>query len=170
MPRTNIVLIGMPGVGKSTVGVILAKHTARAFIDTDVLIQTEQKKTLQDIVDTQGYLQLRKIEEDVLLRLRCDNTVISTGGSAVYSDAAMQHLRAIGIVVYLQLDLPALEQRVADFSLRGLAKRADQSFADLYAERTPLYAKYADLRIDCGHKTVEKICDDIIAALAAMKS
>src|SRR5690606_20963869 len=131
MPRTNIVLIGMPGAGKSTVGVILAKRTARAFIDTDVLIQTEQKTTLQQIVDTSGYLQLRKIEEDVLLRLQCDNTVISTGGSAVYSDAPMQDLRAVGVICYLQLDLPALEQRVADFSLRGLAKRADQSFAEL---------------------------------------
>lgn len=169
MPRTNIVLIGMPGVGKSTVGVILAKHSARAFIDTDVLIQTEQKTTLQQIVDTSGYLQLRKIEEDALLRLQCDNTVISTGGSAVYSDAAMQHLRAIGVIVYLQLDLPALEQRVADFSLRGLAKRADQSFADLYAERTPLYAKYAEVRIDCGHKTVEEICGEILAAQETMK-
>lgn len=165
--RSNIVLVGMPGVGKSTVGVILAKHTARDFIDTDVLIQLDRKMALQDIVDTQGHLALRAIEEKILCDLHCENTVISTGGSAVYSAAAMQHLRCIGTIVYLQLDLVALEQRVADFSQRGLAKRADQTFADLYAERTPLYAHYAEITVDCAGKTPETICGEITSALAA---
>ncbi len=168
--RSNIVLIGMPGVGKSTVGVILAKQTARDFIDTDVLIQLDQKKPLQDIVDVRGHLALRAIEEKILLDLHCDNTVISTGGSAVYSDAAMQHLRGLGAIVYLQLDLATLEQRVADFSQRGLAKRADQTFADLYAERTPLYARHAEITVDCAGKTAEQICTEINARLNQFKT
>lgn len=164
--RSNIVLIGMPGVGKSTVGVILAKQIACDFIDTDVLIQLDQKAPLQDIVDAQGYMALRAIEEKILIGLQCDNTVISTGGSAVYSDAAMQHLHSIGVIVYLQLDLAMLEQRVGDFSARGLAKRANQTFADLYAERTPLYEHHAEITIDCGGKTPESIGREIAAALA----
>jgi shikimate kinase len=157
----------MPGVGKSTIGVIFAKQTARAFIDTDVLIQLDQHRPLQEIVDTQGHLALRAIEERILLALRCENTVIATGGSAVYSDVAMRHLRSIGTLVYLRLDLATLEQRVADFSRRGLARRADQTFADLYAERTPLYASYADITIDCAGKTPEAIGWEIAAALTA---
>lgn len=166
-PRDNIVLIGMPGAGKSTIGVILAKRTARDFIDTDVLIQLDQKQPLQDIVDVQGHLALRAIEEGVLVGLHCANTVVATGGSAVYSDAAMRHLRTIGTIVYLQLGLAELERRVADFSQRGLAKRADQSFADLFAERRPLYERYADIRIDCANKTPEAICDEIVRSLVA---
>ena len=162
----NIILIGMPGVGKSTVGVILAKLSARAFIDTDVLIQTAQQQPLQDIVAAQGHLALRAIEENVLLNLQCDNTVIATGGSAVYSDAAMAYLRVLGVIVYLRLDLPTLEKRVGDFSLRGLAKRADQTFADLYVERTPLYERYAQLTVDCADKTPEQISAEIVARLS----
>ena len=164
--RTNIVLIGMPGAGKSTVGVILAKRTARDFIDTDVLIQLDQKKPLQDIVDKQGHLALRAVEERVLLGLHCESTVIATGGSAVYSEAAMRHLRNLGVIVYLQLDLSALERRVADFSMRGLAKRADQSFADLYAERKPLYERCAEITIDCAGKSPEQISAEIDALLS----
>lgn len=161
----NIVLIGMPGAGKSTVGVVLAKRSARAFIDTDVLIQLDRKTSLQNIVDTQGHLALRAIEESILLELACEDTVIATGGSAVYSEAAMRHLRTIGTVVYLQLELPELERRVADFSARGLARRADQSFADLFAERRPLYERYADLRVDCAGKAPEIIGDEIVQRL-----
>lgn len=164
-PRDNIVLIGMPGAGKSTIGVILAKRAALDFVDTDVLIQLDQKKSLQDIVDARGHLALRVVEENILRGLHCRNTVIATGGSAVYSDTAMRHLRSIGTTVYLQLALPELERRVADFSQRGLAKRADQSFADLFAERRPLYERYADIRIDCANKTPEVICDEIVQSL-----
>ena len=135
---SNLVLIGMPGSGKSTVGVILAKRAGRDFVDTDVLIQTARQRTLQDIVDTDGYLVLRKIEEEVLLDLTVRNHVIATGGSAVYSDRAMQHLKADGLVIFLDADLDTLAARVRDFSTRGLAKKPYQSFADLFAERFPL--------------------------------
>lgn len=159
---SNLVLIGMPGSGKSTVGVILAKKTSRHFLDTDVLIQTSQGRTLQDIVDTDGHLTLRKIEEKVLMGLSIQNYVIATGGSAVYSDQAMIHLKLNGILIFLDVDLRALESRVNDFSTRGLAKRPDQSFAELFDERFALYTKYADITIKCVGLTQEDICSRII--------
>jgi shikimate kinase len=164
--RSNIILVGMPGSGKSTVGVILAKLLSRNFIDTDILIQTSEQRTLQDIVDKQGYMALRRIEERILLSLDCEAHVIATGGSAVYSQSGMERLRANGIVVYLQVDLPNLESRVRDLTTRGLAKRPDQTFADLYEERTSLYSRYADLTIGCNELTHEEVCTRIIDQLA----
>jgi shikimate kinase len=152
----------MPGAGKSTVGVILAKLTSRDFIDTDVLIQISQGRLLQDIVDTEGYMALRGIEEDILLGLHCYHHVISTGGSAVYSDAAMEHLKSSGIVVFLDVDLPTLESRVYDFDTRGLAKRPDQSLSELFEERVILYRKYADVTVDCAGLSQEEVCGQII--------
>jgi shikimate kinase len=148
--RSNVVLIGMPGSGKSTVGVILAKQTSRAFVDTDVVIQTQQGRSLQEIVDRHGPMALRRIEEEVLLGLSLRNHVIATGGSAVYSDRAMAHLRSEGIVVFLDVDLPTLEARVRDFRTRGLAKEPGQTFGDLYLERLPLYRKYAEVTVQCA--------------------
>ena len=152
----------MPGAGKSTVGVILAKLTSRNFIDTDVLIQIAQGRLLQDIVDMEGYMALRRTEEDILLSLRCDHHVIATGGSAVYSPAAMEHLKSNGIVVFLDVDLSTLESRVRDFDTRGLAKRPDQSFSNLFKERIILYRKYADVTIDCVGLSQEEVCAQII--------
>ncbi|MFO8111165.1 MAG: shikimate kinase [Desulfosalsimonadaceae bacterium] len=158
----NLILVGMPGAGKSTVGVILAKLTSRDFVDTDLLIQTSQKRTLQDIVDTDGYAALRKIEEEVLTGLFVENHVIATGGSAVYSDPAMKHMRSLGVVIFLDTDLPTLATRVHNFRTRGLAKKPDQDFADLYNERSGLYAKYADTTIRCSGLTHEEVCAKII--------
>ncbi len=158
----------MPGAGKSTVGVILAKLTSRDFVDTDVLIQTSQGRTLQAIVDTDGYEVLRKIEEDVLLGLSVHNCVISTGGSAVYSDSAMFHLKSDGIVIFLDVDIPTLESRIHDYSTRGLAKRPDQNFADLFNERFTLYTKYADITIKCAGLTHEKACSEIMGRAKMM--
>lgn len=152
----------MPGAGKSTVGVILAKQTSQDFVDTDVLIQTSQGRTLQDIVDTDGYVLLRQIEEEVLLGLAVQNCVIATGGSAVYSDRAMAHLKAGGLVIFLDVDVPTLESRIHDFGTRGLAKRPDQDFADLFRERFPLYTKNADITIKCAGLTQEEVCAGII--------
>jgi shikimate kinase len=162
---TSIVLIGMPGAGKSTVGVMLAKLTCRSFIDTDVLIQSSQGRPLQDIVDREGHLALRAIEEQVILQFDCRNCVIATGGSAVYSPAAMAHLKQHGILVFLDADQPVLEARVRDLDTRGLAKRPDQSFSQLFEERVPLYAKYADVTITCGRLTHEEVCARIIGEL-----
>jgi len=163
--QANIVLIGMPGSGKSTVGVILAKLTSRDFVDGDVLIQISQDRSLQDIVDTEGHMALRGIEEEVLLALHCLNHVIATGGSAAYSHAAMTHLKSNGVVIFLDVDLPTLESRIHDFDTRGLAKRPDQTFADLFEERFALYTKYADITIQCADLTQEDVCDRIIMEL-----
>lgn len=163
---SNIVLIGMPGSGKSTVGVILAKKMMKDFVDTDILIQKSQSRPLQEIVDTEGYLALREIEEQALLTLAVGNHVISTGGSAVYGERAMAHLKANGVAVFLDVTLDTLEARVPDFSTRGLAKRPDQSFAELFAERNALYRKYADITVKCDGLTPEQVCAAIMAGIA----
>jgi shikimate kinase len=163
--RTNIVLIGMPGSGKSTVGVILAKLTSKGFIDTDLLIQSSEERPLQEIVDADGYLELRRIEERILLGIVVRDHVIATGGSAVYSRQAMERLAKNGIIVFLDVDLATLQTRVADFATRGLAKRPEQSFADLYQERVALYRKYAEITIECSRLSHEEACAEIIASL-----
>ena len=164
--HSNIILIGMPGSGKSTVGVILAKQLACDFVDTDVLIQTGQGRSLQAIVDSEGYLALRRIEEEVLLGLNLRHHVIATGGSAVYSHAAMNHLKADGTVVFLDVQPATLEARVHDYETRGLAKRPDQCLADLFAERFALYSRYADVTISCDRLGHEEVCARISEALA----
>jgi shikimate kinase len=166
---SNIVLIGMPGSGKSTVGVLLARLTARGFVDTDVLIRTATGRTLQDIIDTDGHLALRKIEEGVLVSLDCHDHVIATGGSAVYSQAAMEHLQSDGLIVFLDADLATVEARIGDSATRGLAKRRDQTLADLFEERLPLYAKYADVTVSCGGLTDVEVCGRIVSALRTRK-
>jgi shikimate kinase len=152
----------MPGSGKSTVGVILAKLLSRGFVDTDLLIQTVQGRPLQRIVDTDGYLVLRGIEEQMLLQLHCSNQVIATGGSAAYSRPAMTHLKRDGIMVFLHADMETLHKRVHDFSERGLAKSPGQSLDDLFLERLSLYTAYADITIDCCRLTHEEVCARII--------
>lgn len=163
--KSNIVLVGMPGSGKSTVGVILAKLLSYDFLDTDVLIQSSQRRALQDIVDRDGHLALRTIEEDTLLSLDLQHHVIATGGSAVYSAAAMAHLAAIGTVVFLDVNLATLERRVDNLATRGLVRRPGQSLADLFAEREALYKQAADITINCTGMTQEAVCSAIIARL-----
>ena len=141
----------MPGSGKSTVGVILAKALTRPYLDSDILIQLSEKRSLQDIVDEDGYMVLRDIEEQVLLGITCENHVIATGGSAAYSAKAMEHLKKNGVVIFLNASLETLKSRIHNYETRGLAKRADQSFADLFQERFELYTKYADLIIDSNN-------------------
>lgn len=163
--KSNIVLIGMPGSGKSTVGVILAKRSSHDFVDTDLVIQSVEQRSLQAILDKEGYMKLREIEERVLQTLNVENHVISTGGSAVYSDAAMQHLKQNGTAIYLDVSLDTLRSRITDYETRGIAKRPDQSFDELFEERTRLYRKYADLVIKGDGMTQDAVCDRIIAEL-----
>lgn len=158
----SLILIGMPGAGKSTLGIMLAKALAKDFVDTDVLIQLEQGKTLQDIVDSEGYLTLREIEERVLVNTHYPNHIIATGGSAVYSDKAMRHLRHFGPIVFLDLSLSELRLRINDFDTRGLARKPNQSLEELYNERRELYQKYASITIDCNGKSQQDILAEII--------
>jgi len=157
----NVVLIGMPGSGKSTVGVILAKQLGFDFIDTDLLIQQAEGRTLQQVVDSDGYLALRATEERVIAALECSGTVVATGGSAPYSEKAMTHLKAHGTVVYLDVDLPTIARRIGDYASRGLAKRPEQTLADLFEERRVLYARYADLTLDAAQPGQEQVAAQI---------
>ncbi|WP_019529402.1 shikimate kinase [Dasania marina] len=161
----SVILIGMPGAGKSTIGVLLAKETARDFVDTDVLIQLREGKTLQDILDESDYLNLRRIEEEVLLSVDLSHHVIATGGSAVYSAWGMKKLKSLGPVVYLHADLDELRRRIHNFDTRGIASLPGQSLQDLFAEREALYKQYADLIIDCNGKNQEQIITELLAKL-----
>jgi shikimate kinase len=163
---SNIVLIGMPGSGKSTIGVILAKRKSMDFVDTDILIQRSAGRPLQEIVDQEGYMALRSIEEEVLLGLNCRDHVVATGGSAVYSHAAMEHLKKEGVVFFLDVDLDTLKSRIHDYATRGLAKRPDQTLEELFDERFALYTKYADVTIGCAGMTHEEVCSAILAELS----
>ncbi len=163
--KSNIVLIGMPGSGKSTVGVILAKNLGMEFLDSDILIQSEEDKTLQEIVNSQGHMALRLIEERVLKNINCTNTVIATGGSAAYSHEAMIHLAKEGTIVFLNADLQTLRDRIHNYETRGLAKRPEQSFQDLFDERFLLYNKYMDIKVDCSGIDQETTCDTILKNL-----
>ncbi|MDX2496090.1 MAG: shikimate kinase [Desulfuromusa sp.] len=147
MAKNNIILIGMPGAGKSTVGVILAKRIGFHFIDTDLVIQAQEKCRLQQIIDTQGLENFRKIEEQMLLSLHTEHSIIATGGSVVYSKKGLEALGGTGILIYIQVSLTALQKRIADMGQRGLVMAKEQTFEQLYQERTPLYEKFAKLTI-----------------------
>jgi len=164
-PGANIVLIGMPGAGKSTVGVLLAKALSRDFLDTDVYIQAKQGRTLQEIIDQEGLPVFCRIEERHVRSLKCRTSVIATGGSVVYSPAAMARLQASGIIIHLDLDLPALEKRLTNLPTRGVVMGPGQDIRRLFAEREPLYRKYADLTIDCAGFTHEEIVGMIVRRL-----
>lgn len=147
MKKDNIVLIGMPGVGKSTVGVILAKILGYRFIDADLVIQEQEGKLLKDIMEEVGTEGFIEIENRVNTRLECSRTIIATGGSVVYGKEAMEHLKEIGTVVYLEVSYETIKERLSDIKGRGVVLRHGQTLYDLYMERVPLYKKYADLTV-----------------------
>jgi shikimate kinase len=165
----NIVLIGMPGAGKSTAGVVLAKMIGYDFVDADLVIQQECDKSLQKLIDTLGPLGFIEVENEVLKNMQFDRTVISTGGSAVYSDEAIEHLRQIGTIVYMQTSLDELRERLADFSQRGVVMKREggMGLADLYDERIPLYEKFADITVNVEGVTVAEAADKIRQAVGA---
>lgn len=155
--KDNIVLIGMPGAGKSTVGVVLAKRLGYGFVDSDLVIQERYGKLLHELIEENGVEGFWKIENDVNASLKLHRSVIATGGSAVYGVGAMEHLREIGTVVYLKLPYEEIEERLGDLNARGVTLRPGQSLRELYEERTPLYEKYAHKVIDCEGKMLREL-------------
>ncbi|MFC1523723.1 shikimate kinase [Thermodesulfobacteriota bacterium] len=163
--KSNISLIGMPGAGKSTVGIILAKNLALGFIDTDILIQINQQKSLQQIIDESDHLHLRAIEEQQVVKLNIDNHVIATGGSVVYSEQAMAHLVGISTVIFLEVEFEEIQKRIHNFDTRGIAKFRNQTFKDLFEERQILYKKYAEIIIDGNHLGQEELAIKIAQSI-----
>lgn len=161
----NIVLIGMPGVGKSTVGVILAKELGYQFVDADLLIQKREKRLLKEIIASEGVDGFIEIENQVNASIEAEQTVIATGGSVVYGTEAMEHLKEIATVVYLRLSYNALSKRLGDLRNRGVVLREGQTLKDLYEERVVLYEKYADIIIDEENKGIEETLQCIVKKL-----
>ena len=161
----NITLIGMPGVGKSTIGVVLAKVLGYQFLDSDLLIQKQEKRRLSEIIEEEGYRGFQEVENRVNAAIDVENTIIATGGSVVYCEEAMEHLKSIGTVVYLKLSLQALSKRLGNLKGSGVLLRDGQTLADLYDERTPLYEKYADIVVDEEGKDLEASLESLLEIL-----
>lgn len=159
--KSNIILIGMPGAGKSTVGVVLAKRRGCRFLDSDLLIQEQYDALLYELIASHGLEGFLKIEEEVNASIDAKRTVIATGGSVIYGQRAMEHLGEIGTVVYLKLSCETIKERLGDLNERGVALRKGQTLEDLYEERVPLYEKYADLIIDCEKKSIREIVGEL---------
>ncbi len=157
----NIVLIGMPGVGKSTVGVVLAKHMGYRFLDSDLVIQEREGRLLHELISENGIQGFVAIEDRVNASIETDKTVIATGGSAVYGKKAMEHFRNIGNVVYLSLPYDELEERLGDLNERGVVLQPGQTLRQLFEERKPLYEKYGEIVIDCRGKQIREIVREI---------
>ncbi len=166
MKKNNIILIGMPASGKSTVGVILAKILGYNFVDADIVIQEKEGRKLAELIETEGIDGFIDIENRINSEIEVEKSVISTGGSAVYGKEAMDHYKNIGKIVYLKVSMDILTKRLSDVKQRGVVMREGQSLVSLYNERTPLYEKYADIVIDEGNKTMEEVVADLLAALS----
>lgn len=164
--KENIVLIGMPGVGKSTLGVVLAKQLGFEFVDADLLIQKREKRLLKEIIADEGVEGFMKIENDVNASIETSNTVIATGGSVIYGAEAMEHLKEIGTVVYLKLDYETLDSRLGSLKGRGVVLKNGQDLKALYEERVPLYEKYADVIVDEGGLDLEATLEAVLKGLA----
>ncbi|MBP3261979.1 shikimate kinase [Pseudobutyrivibrio sp.] len=161
----NIVLIGMPGVGKSTLGVVLAKELGYQFVDADLLIQERENRLLKEIIAEDGVDGFLKIENDVNASISADKTVIATGGSVIYGKEAMEHLKEIGTVVYLKLDYDTLDSRLGNLKGRGVVLKDGQTLKDLYNERIPLYELYADVVVDEGGLGLEETLAEVLKQL-----
>lgn len=161
----NIVLIGMPGAGKSTVGVVLAKHEGFRFVDSDLVIQEQTGMLLHEIISKEGDDGFRQVENRINASLQVKHSVIATGGSVIYGKEAMRHLREIGTMVYLQLSYESIAERLGDLKERGVTLKEGQTLKQLYDERIPLYERYADVTIDCEGKTIREIVAEIAGRL-----
>jgi len=169
-PLDSIILIGMPGSGKSTVGVLLAKELRKEFVDTDLLIQTETGRGLQEILDQDGIPGFLALEETVVLGFHPRRMVVATGGSVVYSRPAMEHLSSNGICIYLDCSLASLERRLSNLHSRGVVRSPGQSLEDLFLERDPLYRAWAEFVVDNGHDDHGLVVDEIARILRLRSS
>ncbi|MFA5637551.1 MAG: shikimate kinase [Anaerovoracaceae bacterium] len=159
----NIILIGMPGSGKSTVGVVLAKALGYRFIDSDLLIQETLGDRLSEIIEKEGIPEFHRLENIINLRINPENTVIATGGSAIYGEEAMNHFRQIGTVIYLKLSYEEIEKRLGDLKMRGITIKEGETLKDLYEERIPLYEKYAHVVLDTEGLMLRETVSEIIS-------
>jgi len=167
MKKKNIVLIGMPGAGKSTIGPLLAGKLKMEYIDTDTIIKNKVNKNLGDLVKDIGHEKFLEIQESVVMELDIENHVIATGGSIVYNKKAMEHLKTNGVIVYLKLELEEVKLRVNQ--ARRFARNEKQDFQDMYYERAPLYEKYADITVNCSDKEINVIVTEILNAINFQK-
>lgn len=161
----NIVLIGMPGAGKSTVGVVVAKRMGYRFLDSDLVIQEKHDKLLQELIEEHGVEGFWELENEVNASLETAHTVIATGGSVCYEKEAMEHLRQIGTVVYLKIGFRALKSRLGDLNARGVTLREGQDLKALYEERLPLYEQYAHITVNCDKKQLRQVAAEVCAAV-----
>ena len=162
MNNNNIILIGMPGSGKSTMGVLFAKNMNYRFLDVDFLIQEHEGKRLYEVIEEKGNDYFLKVEDEINAGLMVERTVISTGGSVVYCENAMKHLKSIGTVIYIKVPEKEIERRITNFSTRGIIIKSGDTLEDLYNERTPLYEKYADLTVLCNESELQFNADKMM--------
>lgn len=162
MEKNNIILIGMPGSGKSTTGVLLAKAMNYRFLDVDFIIQEKEGKRLYEVIEEKGNDYFLSVEDEVNSSLKAERTVIATGGSVIYCENAMKHLKTLGTVVYIQVPEKEIERRITNFSTRGIIIKSGYTLKDLYNERIPLYEKYADLTVLCDEKELQYNADKIM--------
>lgn len=160
----NFILIGMPGSGKSTLGKIVADSIHAAFLDTDDIIMDTYNRDLMHLIDQYGVEGFITLESEILQKIQTKNTIIATGGSAIYSDTAMKHLKQIGKVIYLKRTLPEIAAQVGDLVTRGVICRNANNLTELYAERCPLYEKYADILVSLEGKSVEQAAEEVTRA------
>lgn len=164
--KKNVILIGMPGAGKSTVGVVLAKRLGYAFMDSDLLIQSQTGRLLHELIDAKGVEGFWELEEEINASIVTESSVIATGGSVIYGSRAMEHFHEIGTVVYLKLSLAAIAERLGDLNERGVTLREGQTLEELYQERIPLYEKCADLTVDCEKLQIREVVEALCSALS----
>lgn len=167
--KNNVVLIGMPGVGKSTVGVVLAKRLGFRFLDSDLVIQEREGKLLHQLITEHGIDGFLELENRINAGIATHHAVIATGGSVVYGKEAMEHFKEKGIVVYLKLSCSAIEYRLGDLQERGVTLRKGQDLKGLYEERVPLYEKYADMVIECENRSIREVTEEIAERVKGYK-
>ncbi len=165
MKKNNIILIGMPGAGKSTLGVVLAKAKGFDFVDTDLIIQSEQNEKLYRIIEKKGIEEFIRIENGAVSSLKAENSVIATGGSVIFGKEAMENLKNLGTVIYLEVSEGEIEKRLSNIKTRGIVMKAGETVKKIYDERTPLYKKYADITVNCDGMDLEKTVEKIISVV-----